>query len=456
MLLLLSLLLYIPKILFGFWLAHTVWHDPSPQALWFKLFLGIPLGLGLWSLGYFLWIWAGLSRFIFPWLELVVSLVFAVLAFLTLISLSVPWSFRSLKSPLNLVFLLTILVFVTLFGLGLYMNPHGAEDAWFIWNLDSRFIYLAQDFRILYASSGPGWHPDYPLMVSLNIVSGWVVLGQDNSRIQMAVTTLFTLALPGILFFGLALVKDARQATLATLVILSSPMIIDYGISQQADIPVAGFVLASLVLAALFFRTREANLLFLAGLTTSLTAWVKNEGFLFVSVSAVLIVVFLAALKQIRFIKNYTVGVGIPLLVILLYKFSLPVGNDLFVKNDLAQLLEWDRYVLILNSLFNGLVNLGGWPSFSLFAILFIYLMLVWFDYPDHVILRFVGLVLLAQLFGYFVIYLLTPHDLIWHLNTSFGRLLLQLFPSGLFLFFYAAKSPDFNLSEGWKNASHN
>jgi hypothetical protein len=455
MLLLLSLFLYVPKILFGFWLAHVIWHEPSPQALWFKLFLGIPLGMGLWSLGYFLWIWAGLSRFIFPWVELAVSTVFALLAFTPLKLLAVSLSFRPLKSPLNLAFLLVGLAAAILFCLRLYMNPHGNEDAWFIWNLDARFIYLAKDWRILYAPGGPGWHPDYPLLVSLNVVSGWVVLGQDSPRIQMAVTTLFTLVLPGILFSGLSLLKDTKQAALATIVLLASPLIINDGISQQADIPVAGFILASLVLVALYFKTRESNLLLLAGLTTSLTAWAKNEGFLFIFVSTALLIVFLATQGQIRVIKKYAIGVAIPLAVILLFKLTLPVANDLFAKNDLAQLLDWNRYTYILLNIFQVTASLGGWASVSLPAILFIYAMLTWFDCPDLLILKFIGLALLAQLAGYFVIYLLTPHDLTWHVETSLGRLFLQLFPAGLCLFFYATKSPDFNLSEGWKNASH-
>jgi hypothetical protein len=455
MLLTVSFLLYLPQILFGFWIAHTLWREPAPQALWFKLFLGIPLGLGLWSLGYFLWLWVGLSRFIFPWIELAISTVFALLSLPTLKLLTVSFSFRPLKSPINLVFLLVALATAALFGWQLYMNPHGYEDAWFIWNLDARFIYLAQDWKILYAPGGPGWHPDYPLLVSLNIVSGWVILGQDSPRIQMVVTTLFTLILPGILFSGLSLLKDTKQAALATIVLLASPMIVNYGISQQADIPVAGCVLASLVLAALYFKTRAGNLLLLAGLTTSLTAWAKNEGYLFIFISAVLMTVFLAALGQIRTLKNYVIGSAIPLSVILLFKFTLPVANDLFAQNNLAQFLDGNRYLVILQKLFEVAANLGWWSPVSLLIVLLIYGLLAWFDYPEPLIVKFIGLALFLQLLGYFVIYLITPHDLLWHVNTSFERLLLQLFPAFLLLFFYATRSPDFNLSEGWNNASH-
>ena len=110
-----------------------------------------------------------------------------------------------------------------------------------------------------------------------------------------------------------------------------------------------------------------------------------------------------------RFIKNYLIGAGLPLLVILLYKFSLPVSNDLFSRNDLVQLLDWNRYVYILQSMFQVIASLGAWPLVSLPVVLFIYAMLAWFDCSDPVILKFVGLALLGQLAGYFVIYLLTP-----------------------------------------------
>lgn len=454
MLLLLSLFLYLPKILFGFWLAHCLWREPSPQALWFKLFLGIPLGLGLWSLGYFLWIWTGLSRFIFPWIEFSVSMVFILLSLPTLKLLAVSLSLRPLKSPLNLVFLLVVLSTATLFGLQLYLNPHGFEDAWFIWNLDARFIYLAQDWRVLYAPNGPGWHPDYPLMVSLNVVSGWALLGQDSPRIQMAVSSLFTLILPGILFSGLALLKDTKQAALGTIVLLASPMIINYGISQQADIPVAGYILASLALMALYFKTHKSNLLLLAGLTTSLTAWAKNEGYLFIFVNSILLIVFLAAVGRIRTVWRYALGAAIPLSVILLFKWTLPVANDLFAQTNLVQLLDWNRYNFIFSSLFEYAVTLGWWSPVSLLGILCIYGLLVWFDYPERLIFRFTGLALLLQLLGYMFIYLLTPHDLAWQVDTSIERLLLHLFPTALFLFFYVTKSPDFNLTEGWNHAS--
>jgi hypothetical protein len=44
---------------------------------------------------------------------------------------------------------------------------------------------------------------------------------------------------------------------------------------------------------------------------------------------------------------------------------------------------------------------------------------------------------------GYFFVYIITPHDLTWHLKTSSGRLFLQLLPSATFLFFMTIANPD-------------
>ena len=53
MILLLSLFIFVPKILVGFALAHLLWKDIDLPAMLLKLGLGVPLGLSL-SAGIFL------------------------------------------------------------------------------------------------------------------------------------------------------------------------------------------------------------------------------------------------------------------------------------------------------------------------------------------------------------------------------------------------------------------
>ena len=53
---------------------------------------------------------------------------------------------------------------------------------------------------------------------------------------------------------------------------------------------------------------------------------------------------------------------------------------------------------------------------------------------------RFAGLTVLAVVFfvlcGFFCVYVVTPHDLHWHLRTALHRLLLQVWPATLLMVF--------------------
>jgi hypothetical protein len=46
------------------------------------------------------------------------------------------------------------------------------------------------------------------------------------------------------------------------------------------------------------------------------------------------------------------------------------------------------------------------------------------------------------MLLGFGVIYVITPKDLAWHLDTSLWRLLLQLWPSALFVYCLIVNAP--------------
>ena len=46
-------------------------------------------------------------------------------------------------------------------------------------------------------------------------------------------------------------------------------------------------------------------------------------------------------------------------------------------------------------------------------------------------------------LVGYFFVFVITPHDLGWHVATSLHRLLLHAWPSLLFVFFLFAREPE-------------
>jgi hypothetical protein len=54
----------------------------------------------------------------------------------------------------------------------------------------------------------------------------------------------------------------------------------------------------------------------------------------------------------------------------------------------------------------------------------------------------------LSQFVIYMLIYVITPHDLEWHLNYSMSRLLIHLFPMALCSFFLFVNTPETALNK--------
>jgi hypothetical protein len=64
-----------------------------------------------------------------------------------------------------------------------------------------------------------------------------------------------------------------------------------------------------------------------------------------------------------------------------------------------------------------------------------------------------VGIILLIQLLGYFAIYVVTPHDLEWHLAFSLTRSIYHLFPTALLLLFLVTDTPE-SIFARWKSGN--
>jgi hypothetical protein len=79
MTLLLGLLLFLPKILAGFAIAHLLWRNFDIPAILLKISIGIPLGFALSASLFFLSVLAGISPQTYSWIELWIVLPLDVL-----------------------------------------------------------------------------------------------------------------------------------------------------------------------------------------------------------------------------------------------------------------------------------------------------------------------------------------------------------------------------------------
>jgi hypothetical protein len=329
-------------------------------------------------------------------------------------------------------------------------SPLGDWDAWAIWNLRARCLFRA----------GPMWrqafsplfqHTDYPLLVPATSARCWLYLGMEGPWVPWLVGALLTFSTVGVLAAGVARLRGSSQGLLAGLVLLGTVSFLQRGAWQYADVPLAFFVLAAVVFLALYDATdrRRQALVFLSGLAAGLAAWTKNEGLLvLVAVAAAHTVMAWrrrAAGGMFRELLAWIAGTLPGLAAVVLLKACLNGNNDLVGGQDwnvsLARLTDVSRYGIVALALAAQALRVV--KSFA------IVLPLCW------LLLGKAGRhgrgmtacpaalgVLAIMLTGYFLVYVTTPHDLAWHLRSSADRLLLHLWPLGIWTVFLYLATP--------------
>lgn len=414
----------------------------------FRISLAPGLGLGLYSLLAFFWLllfdsWkAGL-------LLAEICLVLGLLA--REIFQSSPWTTTKIttaqsRDPGLLVFSFFLLLTVTviLFAFLVYINPHGLWDSWAIWNLRARFLYRGAG-RWTEAFSPLLAHADYPPLLPLMIARSWFQGGQETILVPALIAGLFTWSAVGLLVGVFFLLGNRNPGYLAGMVLLGTPGYIFWGADQMADIPLGFYFLATVILLFLYDRRPELGhrLILLAGLMTGFAGWTKNEGLLFI----ITIPLARCCVPQQRwpaYVKSllfFGAGLIPAVTAISLFKTCLAPPNDLWSGQGwgllLNKLTDFPRLAQVGQALGAGLYHFGQWPLISLNLLLLLYALAAGTPWrrlakdlaPAAVILSFL-------LLGYFFVFVLSPHDLTWHLDTALNRLLLQLWPIMVFIYF--------------------
>jgi hypothetical protein len=349
--------------------------------------------------------------------------------------------------------LLTVLIAacsIHVFLLRSWARPDGGWDAWAIWNLRARFLFRGGGhWRDAFSVLLP--HPDYPLLLPAAVARAWTYLGRETVWAPITIALVFWLATAGLLQNSLASLRSSRQGMLAALVYLSTQTVLTVATWQYADVPLGFFFLATVVLFLWHDRFGEETkgLLVLAGIMAGMAAWTKNEGLLFV------VVVALARLAAMtvragrrtgaRQMVAFTLGLAPLLLLGGGLKLVQSASNDVLAGQGLgatsARLGDWSRYGQVLWAWLAEVIVFGNYVS----GVLLAYFLLVgWAPREQrHGGLAFCVCVLGLMIGGYSLVFLVTPYDLQWHLETALRRLLVQLWPLALLCIFIAAGTPE-------------
>ncbi len=330
--------------------------------------------------------------------------------------------------------------------------PHGAWDAWTIWNMRARFIFrLGEQWKEIYAHYTHYPHTDYPLLLSGTIARAWTYFGQESVRIPAAIALLFSLTTIALIYSSISHFKGRLHGAMAALMLIAAPYFIVQSVWQYADVPLGCMVLSTLIFFALEDSSSTDDthrFAIFAGMSTGFCAWMKNEGLLIMLcmiLSRAIIVIPAKGFKAyISEIKWFMMGFLPILLMIAFYKIRLAPPNDLVSGQGAAtlqRLTDISRYRITLKYYMVLAVKMLRWEILLFPAAIF----LLGFSRKKrcNLSIRTAWIAIILILIGYFMVYITTPKNIVLHIETSYKRLLLHVFPGIVFAFFMMLASSE-------------
>ncbi len=338
-------------------------------------------------------------------------------------------------------------------------SPFGDVDATHLWTLRARFLFSGGDYwrepfsKIVFFNSAP----DYPLLLPATIARFWTYLGEDSQIVPAVVAGFFTFGIIGLGLAALTILRTRSQGLLAGITLAGTSYLIAHGATQYADVPLAFYFIATLVLCCLYDQSesRSSSLLVLAGLMAGLAAWTKNEGGLF-SVMVVLVrLVTLVPLGgwRIAMQQMLVFGAGLaPLaLLLLFFKMQIVPAPSPIVSQGMSTVMlklgNMSSYMEVGRAIASKMLRVGH-PGLTLFAV---YWWLVGrsTSRSDIALARPSVIVVSLMLFSYCLIFIITPFNSVaYQLATSLDRLWLHLWPSAVLFFFLRVRTPEEAMSQ--------
>jgi hypothetical protein len=312
-------------------------------------------------------------------------------------------------------------------------HPDGNWDAWAIWNARARSLYrTAGDVRLacspLRNLAGFTAHPEYPLLLPTVIAIGWTILGGETKVVPALLSILPMLLVVAIAALTVARTAKPRGAWVAA-ILLTTPMLSLMAQAQYAEAMLGALLIAGLGLLATAWDTNDwhandsarARFFALAGLAFGLAGLVKHEGHLFLGAASLVV-----AISRPRDLLPMALGTALPLAMTLWFQLGFAPPGDL-AQGPLGVEMLW-RLGPIAFVLARRVVYFQGW-ALHLLAFL-IALGIRWRTNDLALASKRLLLVCALVLGGFVAAFLTTAHGLVWHLNTSIDRLILQLWPA--------------------------
>jgi len=451
----------------GWFLARALtagaWNAPRWATFLVELSLGALFGPGIASIFYFALVAAHLAN---------QASVFAMLLVLLAASVGLWWKWSSSGTsnadatvatpqrtfPWNwalwIAIALSLVLFMMDFREASSANPAGEWDAISTWNVRARYLASGGDLWRRAVSSDLGGHiigsshPGYPLFLSGFIGLQFSAGGVFDETISIAASLLFAMGVLILLGASIASRRTVALALLAWLVLFASEVFTSQSRMQYSDLLQALAFLAALVLldAAARSTTASPRLLFAAGLAIGLSCWIKNEGLPF-AIAALAAGLWKFRSRGVASLAALALGALPGFAALAILKFAFVQGSEELLPQTISGVIGnltqvgrwWQSARGIGNAIFLA-GNLWTHPLLLMAVLAFV----LRFVAPEERrkaswLLVPVAVAALAE----YALYLVTTVSLDVLIPTSAYRLIAQLWPSLLWLFFMALRAPE-------------
>jgi hypothetical protein len=338
-----------------------------------------------------------------------------------------------------------VLLAIVLAGAGVYFvaasvtQPHGTWDAWAIWNARARFLFRGYPGVWMDAfSPALDWsHPDYPLLVPVSVVRAWTYIGGDRVIVPIVLAATFCAAIVSTAASSVARSGSAWRGVLTAVMLLASPAFLANAVAQWADIPLAFYILTTCVSIG---RATEPgsrpSWWAVAGVSVGLAAWTKNEGLVFAAIVLTVCSTWMYRSDRWRGLARVVpvlAGAAPILAALVVFKLFFAPPNDLMaaqsIDHVLTNLRDVDRLQMVAAAVGKELW-FGGASLVGVLPILAMFVLTTGIRRPVPTGPALGVACASALIVVDMLVYVLTPHDLVWHLRTSLERVIVQVFPA--------------------------
>ncbi len=348
--------------------------------------------------------------------EYVIKLIFSLYVFTILVFF--------VYKPLNFFHLKITLIILMIIVLG---NPTYSWDAWAIWLFHAKRIFFEQSIIAQLDEYAMWTHNDYPVIAPTFAASLATLVGGWNNIFPKLAFLLMYFP-PLILSIKIFNVRYHLLFLILALFILNLHFINGY-----VDGLVAIYFSFSSYLVYDIFVNKQNSFYYL--LITFcffvILSLLKNEGIVMVTILLSIMIIINISKKEM--LQNYKkiIFLLFSLIPILIWKINCITHN---IKNDI---INYDVPNILIDRIFD-------YNSFKLifkflildtkFILSIIFILIAFYFTKNKKIFYFSLLVGISYIFSLFMVYLITPYDLTWHLSSSASRIIMS--PVFLFSFF--------------------